>query len=153
MLKRDITYTDFNDNQVTETFYFNVSKSELVELEYSYKEGFGEALQRIIKTEDKGEIIATFKKLVLIAYGEKSEDGKKFIKNDELRAEFVQSAAYDALFMELAVDDKKAAEFIQGVLPKDLSAEVTAAMPQQRPPVSMTPFSTPAPLIPPVSPT
>lgn len=121
MLKRDITYTDFNGNTVTDTFYFNLSKSELVEMEYSHKEGLGEMLQRLIETQDKGAIIGEFKKLVLQAYGQKSEDGKRFIKNEQLREEFVQSPAYDALFMELAMDDQKAAAFIQGVLPKEMS--------------------------------
>jgi len=136
MLKRNITYEDFDGNKVTEQFYFNISKSELVEMEYSYKDGFGETLQRIVKSENKGELLNIFKTLVLNAYGEKSEDGKRFIKSQELRDQFVQSLAYDALFMELATDDGAAAEFVTGVLPKDLANEMavqTSPVPTQLP--------------------
>jgi len=124
MLKRDITYEDFNGNTVTETFYFNISKPELVEMDVEYKEGMHAFLQKIIDTKDAKELIVQFKTLVLMAYGQKSEDGKRFIKNDQLREEFSQTAAYQALFMELATDDNAVALFIKGILPKDLAAVV-----------------------------
>lgn len=120
MLKRNVTYEDFNGNTVTDTFYFNLSKAELVELEYNYKDGFGTMIENIIKAEDNKSLINIFKDLILKAYGQKSEDGKRFIKNDELREEFSQTAAYSELFMELAVDDKAANEFISGIIPKDM---------------------------------
>ncbi len=124
MLKREIIYENFDGEQVTETFYFNLTRSELVELEVGYQGGLQEAIQRIIKTDDKQSLIAEFKKLVLLAYGVRSEDGKRFIKTDQLREEFSQTAAYDSLFMELATSDEAAANFIKGVVPKDFQREM-----------------------------
>jgi len=120
MLKRNITYEDFNGETVTDTYYFNLSKTEIVELEFEYEAGLEQALQRIIETKDHKALIAEFKKIVLLAYGVKSEDGKRFIKNDELREEFSQTAAYDALFMELATDANAAGDFVTGIIPKDM---------------------------------
>lgn len=124
MLKRDITYEDFDGNQITETFYFNVSKPELIELEVEVKDGFSAWMQKIIKAEDYQTIIKEFKRLVLFAYGEKSEDGKRFIKSDQLREEFSQTNAYNVLFMELAQDDGKASEFVLGIMPKDMAPDI-----------------------------
>jgi hypothetical protein len=127
MLKREITYEDFDGEKVTETFYFNLSKSEIIELEVGYKEGLQEVLQRIIKTEDKKRLVEEFKKIILLSYGVKSEDGKRFVKNDELREGFSQTAAYDELFIELASNEESAAVFIRGIIPKDFSKEVEKA--------------------------
>jgi hypothetical protein len=123
MLKRDITYEDFNGETVTETFYFNLTKTEIIELEVSYKKGLEETIKAIIKAQDNKSLIAEFKQIVLLAYGVKSEDGRRFIKNDQLREEFAQSAAYDALFMEMATNEDAAANFIMGVIPRDLSVD------------------------------
>lgn len=128
MLKREITYEDFNGDEITETFYFNVSKPELIELEVEVKDGFSAWMQRIIKAEDYQTIIKEFKRFVLFAYGEKSQDGKRFIKNDELREGFSQTNAYNVLFMELAEDDGKAAEFVIGVMPKDMAPDIQKQM-------------------------
>lgn len=128
MLKRSITYTDFNDKEATEVFYFNISKSELLELEVSTEEGFGESLKKIVAAENSKVLIETFKKIILEAYGQKSEDGKRFIKNDKLREEFSQTAAFNALFMELATNDNAASEFIRGIMPADMSAELEKEM-------------------------
>lgn len=129
MLKREITYEDFNGNTHTESFYFNMSKPELIELEVEHQNGFDGMLQKIIDTKDNKELIAQFKKIILMAYGIKSDDGKRFIKSDELREEFEQTAAFHTLFMELATDDKVAAVFISGILPADMrdNVEKTAA--------------------------
>lgn len=124
MLKRSITYTNFNDEEITEEFYFNLSKAELIEMEVDKKEGLGEYLQKIIKAEDRKELIQMFKEIVLKAYGEKSEDGKRFIKNDEMREAFSQTAAYQELFMELATNDKAATIFIKAIMPKDMTEAV-----------------------------
>ena len=124
MLKRDITYEDFNGNTVTEAFYFNLSKSEIIELEASYKEGLQETINKIIQAQDNKSLIREFKKIVLMSYGVKSDDGKRFIKSPQRREEFSQTAAYDALFMDLATSDDAAAKFIQGVIPADLAREV-----------------------------
>lgn len=126
MLKREITYEDFNGETVTEVFYFNIAKPELVELEVEVEGGFSTWIQGIIDANDKRVLIEQFKRLVLMAYGQKSEDGKRFIKSPELSKEFSQTNAYNVLFMELATDDSVAASFIMGVLPKDMAAQVAS---------------------------
>lgn len=123
MLKRNITYEDFNGDTVTEVFYFNLSKSELMELELEYKGGFGESIQRIIEAKDNKSLIAEFKKIILLSYGIKSDDGKRFIKSDQLREEFTQTAAFNSLFMELATNENSAVTFLNGIIPKDMLAE------------------------------
>lgn len=123
MLKREITYEDFDGNQVTDTFYFNLNRTELIELEVGYDGGLQAALLRIIESKDNKNLISEFKKIILQSYGVKSEDGKRFIKNDKVREEFTQTAAFDALFMELATKDDAAADFIKGVLPKGFVGE------------------------------
>lgn len=127
MLKREIKYEDFNGDETTDTFYFNLSKPELIELEVEYPEGFVGMLNQIIETKDNRELIKLFKKIVLLAYGEKSPDGKRFVKNDELREQFEQTAAYQALFVELATTDDAATNFLKGILPKDMVPAIEAA--------------------------
>lgn len=124
MLKREIKYEDFDGNEVTEVFYFNLSKPELIELEVEQKGGLSAWIEGIVKSNDNKEIIAAFKKLVLLAYGEKSEDGKRFVKNDEIREDFSHTAAYQALFMDLAMNAGAAADFVKGVLPRDMVKDV-----------------------------
>lgn len=125
MLKKTISYTDFNGDDVSEDFYFHLSKAELVELELSYKGGLEAAIKRIVEAEDGKAIIGEFKKIILSSYGQRSEDGKRFIKNQTLRDEFESTEAYSTLFMELVTDADKAAEFVRGVIPKDLVEETT----------------------------
>lgn len=142
MLKRDITYTDFNDEKQTETFYFNLTKSELVEVEAGHKGGMDAFIKTIIHTEDNDALIKEFKRLILLSYGEKSADGKRFIKSDELREAFAQTAAFDELFIEIATDETKAVEFIKGIIPKDMSIEVEKAdqdKPTLPPPARVSP--------------
>lgn len=124
MLKRNITYQDFDGNTVTETFYFNFTRAELIELEVEYNDGLEAAIKRIIAANDRKALINEFKKLVLHSYGVKSEDGKRFIKNEKLREEFTQTPAYDSLFMELATNADSAATFVKGIIPKELSEKV-----------------------------
>ncbi len=133
MLKRDVTYEDFDGEKATETFYFNLTKSEIVELEVAYDGGLQAALLRIVKTNDRKNLVAEFKKIILLSYGQKSEDGKRFIKSDDLREAFSQTAAFDALFIELATNDDAAATFLKGIVPKEFSQE----MDKQTPPVIM----------------
>ena len=123
MLKRTITYTDYNGSERTEDFYFNLSKAELMEMEMSIPGGMKGMLERIIAAQDTTKIIKIFKKILLKAYGEKSEDGKRFIKSDELSKAFSETEAYTILFVELAQDAKKAAEFINGIIPSGLKPE------------------------------
>lgn len=124
MLKKTITYEDFNGDTVTEDYYFHLSKAELIELEVGAgSEGLAASLQKIIDAEDGKAIIEQFKTIILAAYGKRSEDGKRFIKNQELRDEFVSTEAYSALFMNLATDTNAAIEFINGIVPSGLSEE------------------------------
>jgi hypothetical protein len=129
MLKRNITYKDFNGETVTDIFYFNLGKAEIVEMEVSGEGGsFGDFLRNIVKTEDRKGLVVEFKKLILMSYGEKSQDGKHFEKDEIIRKRFSQTAAFDALFMELISSDDAAAIFVQGILPSDMSAELDKAM-------------------------
>lgn len=128
MLKKTITYTDYNGMERKEDFYFNLTKAECVELQLSTAGGLAETIEAIVQTQDMPQIIAIFKELVLKAYGEKSADGKRFVKNQEIRDGFAQTEAYSELFMELATDSKKAADFVNGIIPKDLEASVNKAL-------------------------
>ena len=124
MFKRDITYEDFNGDKVTETFYFNLTKTEVLELEASYKGGIQAAIQKVVETRDAQGMIDNYKKIILKAYGVKSEDGKRFIKNDQVREEFTQTPAYDILFMEVATVEDAFDNFLKAVIPKDMLQEL-----------------------------
>lgn len=128
MLKRAITYTDFNGDETTDIFYFNLSKPELIDMEVEHEKGFQAFIEKIIETKDRKGIISLFKQLICLAYGVKSDDGKRFIKSEQLSKEFTQTAAYDVLYMELATDATAGANFIKGIMPKDMVAEVEKAM-------------------------
>ena len=121
MLKKTITYTDYNGVERTEDFYFYLSKADLMEMEMGTTGGFAEMIQKVVNAQDAPAIIKIFKDLILKAYGEKSADGKRFIKNDELREAFSQTEAYSQLFMELATDSDAAAKFVNGIMPADVS--------------------------------
>jgi hypothetical protein len=123
MLKKEITYEDFNGDTVTETFYFNINKTEILELDVEHQEGMEAWIKTVSETNDKKTMLAEFKKIILLAYGQKSPDGKRFIKTPELREEFSQSAAFEALFMSMLTDDGVATSFIIGALPRDLGRE------------------------------
>ena len=120
MIKKTITYTDYNNIERTEDFYFNLTKAEIMEMEMSTSGGMAEMIQRIVASQDAPAIMKIFKDLLLKAYGQKSPDGKRFIKNDDLREEFAQTEAYSQLFMELATDADAAAKFINGIVPADM---------------------------------
>lgn len=120
MLTKTITYTDYNGTERTEKFYFNLSKAELMEMELTTAGGYGEMLQNIVNAQEGPTLIKIFKELVLKAYGQKSADGKRFIKSEELSTAFSQTEAYSILFMELATDAKAAAEFVNGIIPADI---------------------------------
>ena len=127
MLKKTITYTDYNGVKRTEDFYFNLSKAEVMEMEMSTTGGLSEMINRIVATQDAPAIIKIFKDLVLKAYGEKSLDGKRFMKIDAngtpLSVAFSQTEAYSQLFMELATDADAAAAFVNGIVPADMSQQ------------------------------
>lgn len=129
MLKKTITYTDYNGFERTEDHYFNLNKAEIMELEMSTTGGLAEMIQRIVSAQDAPAIIKIFKDLILRAYGEKSADGKRFLKKDEngrpLSAQFEQTEAYSILFMELATDADAAAAFVNGIVPADIADEAS----------------------------
>lgn len=127
MLKKTITYTDYNGTERTEDFYFNLTKAEVMEMEMSTSGGMAETIQRIVAAQDAPAIIKIFKELVLKAYGEKSPDGKRFIKSDEIASAFSQTEAYSILFMELATDADAAAKFVNGIVPADMAQQAAAS--------------------------
>lgn len=123
MLKKTITYTDYNGVERTEDFYFNLTKAEIMEMEMSTEGGLAEWMEKIVNAKDAPALIKTFKELVLKAYGEKSADGRRFVKNDKVREEFSQTEAYSEIFMELALNADAAAKFVNGIIPVDMVEE------------------------------
>ena len=117
MLKKTITYTDYNDVTHTETYLFNLSKAECMEMEMSTSGVLTEMINKIIETQDVPASIKIFKDLILKAYGVKSPDGKRFIKSEELSTAFAQTEAYSVLFMEWATNAEEAAAFVNGIMP------------------------------------
>lgn len=124
MLQKTIKYKDYNGNERSKTFYFNLNKAELAEMQLTTKGGLDEMIQRIINTQDVPKLIEIFKDIILKSYGEKSADGEMFIKKDEnghkLADRFAQTEAYSELFMELSTDSTEAAAFINGIIPNDI---------------------------------
>lgn len=129
MLKKTIKYVDYNGTERNEDYYFNLSKAEIMEMEMSTTGGLSELIQNIVKTQDTPAIIKIFKDLVLKAYGEKSPDGKRFIKSEELSTAFSQTEAFSELFMELATDTDAASAFINGIIPNDIDTNKISAFP------------------------
>ena len=120
MLKKTVTYVDYNGLERTEDFYFNLTKAEVAEMELSVQGGFSKMLEEIVASKDNVQIVNLFKQMVLKSYGEKSPDGRRFIKSDEIAQAFAQTEAYSEIFMELALDEKKAADFVNGIMPANL---------------------------------
>ena len=127
MLKKNITYSDYNGVERKEDFYFNLSKAELMEMEMSTAGGLAERINKIVATQDGVAIMQIFKDLILRAYGEKSADGKRFMKSKELSEAFAQTEAYSILFMELATDADAAAKFVNGIVPADVAKQIANA--------------------------
>lgn len=131
MLKKTIKYTDFNGVDMEENFYFNISKAELTELQLKTPGGYGAYIEKIVAAKDVPTLARLFKELILMSYGEKSDDGKRFVKvtpdGHRLADDFVQTEAYSELYMELVTDDKAAAAFVNGIIPQSLDQKVIAA--------------------------
>ena len=132
MIKKTVTYTDYNEVERTENFYFNLSKAEVMEMEMGTEGGMAESIQKIIDAKDAPAIIRVFKDLVLKAYGVKSDDGRRFMKTkpDGTRYadDFKETEAYSQIFMELATDADAAAKFINGIVPADLAQKAAPAV-------------------------
>ena len=131
MLKKTIVYYDYDGNERSENFYFNLSKAEVMEMEFSFTGGMTNVIEQMVNTQDTARIMELFKKIIMAAYGEKSADGKRFMKigpdGRRLAEGFVETEAYSELFMELVSDPKKFADFIAAVIPA-LPADAKAAL-------------------------
>lgn len=119
MYKKTVTYTDYFGKERTEDFYFNFTKAELMDLEMTTVPSgkLSDYLSLIVENKDLNTMLSLFKELVIKAYGVRSEDGRRFIKNDELRTEFMETEAYSEIFYELATNSDAAAAFVNGVVP------------------------------------
>ena len=124
MLKKTIKYTDYNGKERVEDFYFNLSKAELTEMELSTTGGYGEMLIKIAEADEHTKIVPIIKEIILKSYGEKSEDGKRFIKSKELSNAFSQTEAYSELFMEISTQAGASAAFVNGIIPNDVQQQV-----------------------------
>lgn len=124
MYAKEIKFEDYNGNERTETHYFGLSKTELSRLSVSYNGGFDKYLEKLTAEQDPQKLMEMFEKIILMAYGEKGDDGVSFIKFDDdgrkLSNKFKQTAAYDALFMELITDTDALIKFVTKILPKDM---------------------------------
>lgn len=125
MIKQTITYQDYNDVTRTEDFYFNLTQAEIMEMELGTTGGLAEMIKKIIAAQDAPAIIKIFKDLILKAYGEKSADGKHFVKSEEISTAFSQTEAYSQLFMKLATDAEAAAKFVNGIIPANMDKSVS----------------------------
>ena len=126
MLKKTITYEDWNGKVRTDDFYFNLTRVECAELEFGLGPGksLTESFQTLIDNNDMGVIIATIKDILLKSYGIKSEDGKRFMKSQEIRDSFEQNPAFEIVYMELATNAEYAADFLTSIIPKSFSEQL-----------------------------
>lgn len=132
MLKKTIEYVDFDGNKRKEDFYFNLTKAEVAEMEMSQNGGVSKMIAKIVAEQDQKRIVEIFKEFIIKSYGEKSNDGRRFMKSEEITEAFTQTEAYSILFMQLATDAKFATEFVNGVVPAELvddASKQTAAAP------------------------
>lgn len=123
MIKKTVKYEDFNGETVKEDLYFHLSKAELMDLEVGSESKFSDRLKEISENQSAGEVLSIFKELLQNSYGERSEDGKHFVKNDRIREQFASSEAYSELLFELISDADEAARFVNGLLPASLVKE------------------------------
>jgi len=121
MIKEKITYTDYDDVERTETFMFNITETEAATMELSVAGGISAKIQRLVEAQEQGEIIKVLKDFILMAYGVKTPDGRRFEKTQELRDAFEQNPAFSILFMKLATDAAAAAVFVNGLVVKKAS--------------------------------
>lgn len=128
MLKKTITYVDYNGVERTEDFHFNLTKAEIMEMEMGTEGGMADMISRIVSAQDTPSIIKIFKNILLKSYGEKSPDGKRFIKSQELSDAFSQTEAFSILFMELATDSEAASKFVNGIIPQDVAKAAAEEM-------------------------
>ena len=128
MIKWPITFTDYDDNEITEDFYFNLNKAELTQMQFDVNGAYSSFIERISNERDLKALGQEFKKIILMSYGKKSDDGRLFRKSEQMREDFEQSEAYVTLYMDLLSDGEKAAKFVKGILPKDLQGQAQMAV-------------------------
>lgn len=128
MIKKTVTYKDFDGNERTEDFYFHLTEQELTEWELSVDGGLSGVLRRIVNSKDNKKLIEIFKDLLIRSYGVKTPDGRGFVKNKEVLNDFIYTQAFSDIYMELATDDKAASEFVNGIIPASLAAEARKEM-------------------------
>lgn len=126
MLKKTITYTDYNDRSRTEDFWFNLSRTEILDMAIGKRRDLGKLLSDIITESDPTKFISLIEDLIQISYGRKSEDGKRFIKSEELTRDFTQTEAYSELLVDLALNADKAVEFVNAIIPTKFIQEINA---------------------------
>lgn len=119
MLKKTVTYVDFDGNERTEDFFFNLTEQEIAEMELSTEGGLSNFINKAVAAKSQVELIELFKKLILAAYGVKSADGRRFVKNDAVREDFMSTQAFSDIYMELVQDADKASAFFNGIVPKE----------------------------------
>lgn len=128
MLKKTVTYIDFDGNERTEDFFFNLTEQEIAEMELSTEGGLGNFINKAVAAKSQVELIELFKKLILAAYGVKSADGRRFVKNDAVREDFMSTQAFSDIYMELVQDADKASAFFNGIVPKEKPVKNTIPM-------------------------
>lgn len=128
MIKKTVTFTDFDGNKRTEDFYFHLTEQELTEWELSVDGGLSGVLTRIVNSQDTKMLVGIFKDLLVKSYGVKTPDGRGFVKNEEVLNNFTCTQAFSDIYMELATDDKAAAEFVNGVMPAGLAEKANKEM-------------------------
>lgn len=126
MFKKQITYTDYNDVERTETFLFNISRAELLEMASGKLRDVGKLLSDIANQKDTTVLVTMFEELIRVSYGKKSEDGKRFIKSQEIYEAFLQSEAYSELLVDLTLDANEAIAFVNGIIPTKFLAELNS---------------------------
>lgn len=125
MFAKSITYTDYNGVERTEKFYFHLNQAEIIELNAEHSGGLEEILKTIAAEKDMKQLMAWFKKLILMSYGEKSLDGRQFKKSPELSKAFSETAAYPQFYMELLTNTDSASAFVNGIMPVEHKKEAT----------------------------
>lgn len=116
MLKKPITFVDWNGVTRTEEHYFHLAKHEVVKMQNSVEGGYDVQLKSVAASENGAVIMDFFENFIRKAYGRKTPDGRRFEKSDEISKEFMETPAYDVLFEELVTNAKAAADFVNGVL-------------------------------------
>lgn len=124
MYRTDVTYENFDGEQVTETCYFNLTKAEMLQLQLQYPEGYQVYLQRLVDDNNRKAMIDEFKHILSMSYGERSADGRKFVKSEEISNAFMASEAYSELFLKLISEEGYAEKFMSAVMPKDIVAQL-----------------------------